>query len=265
MSRIAAIGHLSRDVVAGGEPRPGGPVFYAARALAHLAPNAHVAASCSAAHREELLPALEGLGLPVRWYESSETTQYSFEYEGEERIMRQTAVGDPWSAAQAVEAVRDARWVHVGALTRTDFPEETLAALASQGRTLLVDAQGLVRRPTLGPLEMDADVGAVLAYVTILKLNEEETEPLVGSTAPEDLRALGVPEILLTLGSRGSLVVTSEGIEHVDAHEVPDARDPTGAGDTFAAAYLAARAFGEDPVAAAHEATAAAANLLRAK
>jgi sugar/nucleoside kinase (ribokinase family) len=263
LSRIAAIGHLSRDVVARGEPRPGGPVFYAARALADLATSAHIAASCSAAHREELLPPLERLGLPVRWFESSKTTQYSFEYEGEQRNMRQTAVGDPWSPAQAVEAVRDARWVHVGALTRTDFPEETLAALASQGRTLLIDAQGLVRRPTLGPLEMDSGVGAALEFVTILKLSEEESGPLVGSAAPEDLRALGVPEVLLTLGSRGSFVVTPEVIEHVEAHEVPTARDPTGAGDTFAAAYLAARALGDDPVAAAHEATAAAANLLR--
>ena len=34
MTAIAVIGHLTRDVVAGGEPRPGGGVFYAARALA---------------------------------------------------------------------------------------------------------------------------------------------------------------------------------------------------------------------------------------
>ena len=94
MTAIAAIGHLTRDVVAGGEPRPGGGVFYAARALARLGADALVAAACAAADREALLPSLEGCGLPVTWYESRTTAAYSFRYEGERRIMWQEAVGE---------------------------------------------------------------------------------------------------------------------------------------------------------------------------
>jgi sugar/nucleoside kinase (ribokinase family) len=263
LTRIAAIGHISRDVVGGAEPRPGGPVYYAARTLARIGADVQIGASCAARHRDELLVPLEAYGLPLRWYESSATTEYSFAYEGEHRFMRQTAVGDPWAPTQAVEAVADAQWVHVGALTRTDFPEETLATLAAGGRTLLVDAQGLVRKPTLGPLATDAHIGDVLRYITILKLDEGEAEALVGSSSPGELRALGVSEVLLTLGSRGAFVVTAEAIEHVEAHAVPTAPDPTGAGDTFAAAYLAARASGDAPLEAAHEAAAAAAALLR--
>ena len=53
----------------------------------------------------------------------------------------------------------DATWVHVGALVRTDFPTETLAALATAERRLLVDAQGLVRTPALGPLRTNGQIG----------------------------------------------------------------------------------------------------------
>ncbi len=254
MSRIAAIGHLSRDIVDGAPPRAGGAVFYSARTLARIGADAHVAASCSGDHKDELLPELETFGLAVRWYESKATTEYSFRYEGDRRIMRQTAVGDPWLPSRAVDAAADAAWVHVGALTRTDFPGATLAALAD-GRRLLVDGQGLVRTAALGALRTDNEIGDVLRHVTILKLDAEEAEVLVGSSTPEDLRSLELPEVILTHGSRGAFVVTKKLVEHVGAHEVRGVTDPTGAGDMFAAAYLSARAGGEDPLAAARRAT----------
>jgi len=255
MSAIATLGHITRDVVAGGPPRPGGAVLYSARALARLGADARVAASCATEDRAAFLPTIEAFGLPVTWYPSPTTAAYSFHYEGEERIMRQDAVGEPWSADQALEAVGDAIWIHVGALVRTDFPEETLAALARDGRRLLVDAQGLVRTADLGPLRRDGEIGDTLRYVSVLKLNDVEAETLVGSAEPEALQALGVPETILTLGSKGSYVITADAIERVPAKEVSGPVDPTGAGDTFSAGYLTARAGGLEPVPAAERAT----------
>ena len=244
MSRIAAIGHLSRDIVDGAPPRAGGAVFYSARTLARIGADAHVAASCSADHKDELLPELETFGLPVRWYESKATTEYSFRYEGDRRIMRQTAVGDPWLPSRAVDAAADAAWVHVGALTRTDFPGATLAALAD-GRRLLVDGQGLVRTAALGALRTDNEI----QFTDI----DEVFNFRDGHAAVH--RSLELPEVILTHGSRGAFVVTKKLVEHVGAHEVRGVTDPTGAGDMFAAAYLSARAGGEDPLAAARRAT----------
>ena len=262
MSIIATIGHVTRDIVAGAPPRPGGGVLYSARALASLGADAHVAASCAPEDRAALGKDLEAFGLPVTWYESSTTTAYSFHYEGDERIISQDAVGDPWSPEQAIEAAADADWIHVGALVRTDFPEETLAALAQDDRHLLVDAQGLVRRADLGPLRRDGEVGSTLRYVSILKLNDVEAEALVGSAEPEALQALGIPEVLLTLGSQGAVVITADASERVPARAIARPVDPTGAGDTFSAAYLTARAAGRDPVEAAERATATVAEFL---
>jgi sugar/nucleoside kinase (ribokinase family) len=255
MTRIAALGHLSRDVVAGGAPRPGGGVFWSARALAHLGADAVVCASCSAEDRPALFPPLEAFGLPVTWIESSATTAYSFHYEGDRRIMWQDAVGDPWTPANAVAAAADAIWINVCALTRTDFASDTLAALAADGRRLLVDLQGFVRTATVGPLHTDEHIGDVLRHVEMLKLNDEEAATLVGSAEPLALQGLA-PEVLLTLGSRGAWVITPEGAEHVPAVPVEGEVDPTGAGDTYSVAYLVQRVEGAEPVEAARVAAA---------
>jgi sugar/nucleoside kinase (ribokinase family) len=141
---------------------------------------------------------------------------------------------------------------------------DTLAALAANGRRLLVDAQGLVRRPELGPLRTDGEVGDALHHVSILKLNDEEAETLVGSADPKGLRTLGAPEVILTLGSQGAWVVTADALDHVEADAIEGPVDPTGAGDTFSAAYLVARAGGAEPVEAARDATRAVASFLGA-
>lgn len=260
---IAAIGHVSRDIVGGGPPRPGGTVFYSSRALARLGARARIGVSCAAVDKPSLIAPLEAFGLPVTWHESVSTTAYSFRYDPTgRRSMRQDAVGDPWSPGDAVRAVGDARWIHVGALVRTDFPRETLAALAADDQMLLVDGQGLVRTPELGPLRTNGDIGDVLRYVTILKLDLEEARSLTGDADPERLRLLGVAEVILTLGSQGSVVVTPDAIVGVDAMEIAGRVDPTGAGDTFSAGYLVARAAGANPVEAARAATEAVAAFL---
>ena len=63
------------------------------------------------------------------------------------------------------------------------------------------------------------------------------------------LGSLGVPEVLVTLGSRGSVVYADGVAERVAVHPLA-LRDPTGAGDVFAAAYLAARRRGHAPMSA---------------
>ena len=178
--------------------------------------------------------------------------------------MRQDAVGDPWTPAQAVAAAGDAIWVDVCALTRTDFPADTLAALAADGRQLLVDLQGLVRTATIGPLHTDEHIGDVLRHVEVLKLNDEEAETLVGSAEPEKLLDLGVPEVILTLGSQGAWVITPSLVEHVPSVPVAGHVDPTGAGDTYSVTYIVQRAAGAEPVEAARIAAATVSEFLAA-
>ena len=269
MSAIALIGNLSLDRVAGGEPRPGGGVFHGARAAAAVGADVAVATRCARADREVALAPLEALGVAATCVDARETTAFSFHYEGDHRVMTVDAVGDPWTegdvAGWAAPLVRDARWVLVAGLLRTHFPAETVAALARDGRRVLLDAQGLVRLARTGPLARDGDVARrVLEHLAVLKVSENEARILAGGTEPAALRALGVPEVVLTLGSQGALVVEPEGATPIAPHPAPDNVDPTGAGDAFSLVYLDGRARGLSPGAAAERASEAVAALLTA-
>jgi sugar/nucleoside kinase (ribokinase family) len=261
MRPLAVIGHLSRDVVDGGEPRIGGAPWYATRALRLLERRATIVGKCGEADRRRYAARLAAQGLPTIVVGSGETTSFSISYTGQgSRQMRVEAIGEPWRPRE-LAGLRDAAWVHVAPLLRSDFPEPTLAALARE-RRILLDGQGLVRVPEVGPLRLDADFDpAVLRHLTVLKLAEEEARVLAGGIEPEALAALGVPEILLTLGDEGSLVLADGRVHRIPSRPV-HARDPTGAGDGFAAAYVAARAEGHIPVSAARRATSLVADLL---
>jgi sugar/nucleoside kinase (ribokinase family) len=243
---LSLVGNLARDLVDGGPPRIGGAPYYAARAWRVLGTRGTIFTRSGPEDRDAYTRHLTSLGLPVVSLEGTTTTSFSFHYEGDVRIMTVVQPGDPWTPADA-DVVPPGGWIHVAPLLRSDFPAETLAALA-QGRHLSLDGQGLVRASVPGPLRLDADFDpAMLEHVQILKLAEEEAE-VVGS-----IDKLGVPEVLVTFGERGSRVYYKGRSEEVGAW--PVAVDPTGSGDAFSAAYLAGRSQGLAPVSAARQAT----------
>lgn len=252
---LAVVGNLARDLFPGRPPRIGGCAFYGARALHSLGRPARIVTKCAEEHRAELLPQLVGLGVPVAWRAAAATTTFTFEYHGEERHMGVEAIGEPWTPDELRDAVAGARWIHVGPLLRSDFPVETIAFL-SHGRRLSLDAQGLVRVPEHGPLRLDGSFDReLLRHVDVLKVSEEEADA-IGS-----VDGLGVPEVLLTRGSRGSTIIAAGRVEDVPAYPILDV-DPTGAGDVFAVVYLASRGAGFSPGGAARRATAAVAEML---
>ncbi len=258
------IGPLTRDVVDGGGERIGGGPWYAARALRALRQEAMVVAKCGEPERRSYLRRLAALGLPVSLATAGETTSFSFHYDARgNRKMRVETIGEPWAEGDEPErALRRVEWMHVAPLLRDDFRPETLERLARRRRVLL-DGQGLVRVRRVGPLTLDADFDrALLRHVSILKLAEEEARAILGGGELEELRELGVPEIVVTFGVGGSLVLTRDAAVRVTAR--PAHGDPTGAGDAFSVAYLSARAGGHRPISAARRATALVSALLAA-
>jgi sugar/nucleoside kinase (ribokinase family) len=257
---LALVGNLSLDLIDGEPPQAGGAPLHCSRAWRALHVRAMTIARCAREDERQFRRAFARLGVPVRIASARETTTFAFHYEGERRIMEVVRVGEAWSPTDVADLPYGA-WVHVAPLLRGDFPLRTLAAVA-RGRRLSFDGQGLARVRAAGPLrlEPEPDLAALLRHVSILKLAEEEAVALVGGIEPEALAKLGPPEVVVTFGSRGSLVVaggraTEVAARHVDA-------DPTGSGDVFAAAYLASRASGHAPVSAARRATGIVSSLL---
>jgi len=96
----------------------------------------------------------------------------------------------------------------------------------------------------------------------IVFTSDEEAETLWGHTDPEAvadaLLALGPSVVIVKRGREGVLAATPARRERIPGHEV-EAVDATGAGDTFAGAFLARRLADDDVFAAARYANAAAA------
>src|SRR5919198_6167149 len=261
MRPVALVGSLSLDRVEGGRPRIGGAPYHGGRALGLLGGRAGIVGKWGRADRREPLPRLVALGLPVTVWSGAATHAFSFHYDGDERQMTVDAVGDPWRPDELAGALAGVAAVHVAPLLRSDFPPEALAQ-AARRRRLSLDGQGLTRPRREGPLELDRDFdAALLEHVSILKLAEEEAYALVGDISAAALGGLGVPEVVVTFGTHGSLVCANGRIERVQAHEIAPT-DPTGAGDAFAVTYLASRADGHTPAAAARRATAVVGSLL---
>jgi 2-dehydro-3-deoxygluconokinase len=95
----------------------------------------------------------------------------------------------------------------------------------------------------------------------------DDEATLWGDTNPEAtverLQAFGIGEIVVKNGSSTALVADKNGREHVPVPEVVEPIDTTAAGDSFNAAYLAARLNGESPLAAAGAAHGLAGQVIR--
>ena len=166
--------------------------------------------------------------------------------------------GSPWTLEDA-QAVGRAEWVQVGGLTRGDFPPDVLAALARDHR-LALDGQALVRPAAAGPLRLDAEFDPA-----VLDARDGAEAERGGARGARRRGArsseLGVPELLLTQGSTGALLISRGVRERIPVRRI-ETDDPTGAGDAFLAAYVWSRAAGHRPVSAARHAATTAARVL---
>ena len=253
----AVIGNLARDVVDGGKPRAGGGAFHCARGLRLLGAPARIVTKLAREDADTILRSLLALGIEVAWHPASSTSVFRLDYDGQTRTTTLGQLGEPWTpddvAGWAGRALRGIAWLHVAPLARSDFPTETLAALA-RGRRLSFDGQGLVRPARTGVLVPDGEYDpAVLEHVAMLKLAEEEAAVVLDRVDRASIEALGIPEVLLTLGPRGSILYANGREQRIRCNPVET--NPTGAGDAFAAAYVVARSRGRPPYAAAMSAT----------
>lgn len=261
---ITVLGNVAIDRIDGAAPSPGGAPSFVGPVLAQVG-GGRIVTRAAAADRPLFDEVAAAAGVPFDLLPAETTSAFGMRYDGDHRQMTVDAIGPVWTADDIAAAHVTTAWAHVAALLRSDFTPAALAALRAAGVRVAYDGQGLVRVPAVGPLRTDAAFDpALLGAVDILKLADDEAAVITGGE-PFDLtwaRRLGVGEILVTAGSRGSTLFIDGELVPVAPPFRVEGVHATGAGDSFTVAYVCARARGEDPLEAAQLASQFVAELL---
>ncbi len=256
MKDICCIGHITKDKIVTPNRTvymAGGTSFYFAYAINQL-PHDVSFSLVTAMDPTEKTPVekMQRLGIDVTLNASRNTVFFENIY-GEnqnERKQRVLAKADPFTIEQLKDV--EAKVFHLGTLLSDDFPTDVVEYLSSKGH-VSIDVQGYLREVRDEKVySVDwKDKRTVLKHTYYLKVNEIEMETITGLKNPHEaaklLHSWGVTEVIITLGSEGSLVYVDDTFYEIPAYAPHEVVDATGCGDTYSAGYLYKRLQGANP------------------
>lgn len=251
---LCCIGHITLDKVITPQMEvdmPGGTAFYFSQAIKKFDDIDYALVTAVGETEMSVVEQLRNDGIRIQTMPSRHSVCFQNIY-GENQNNRQqrvTAKADPFriDCLQDVEA----GIYHLGSLLADDFPVEVVKYLAGKGK-VSVDSQGYLRevRETKVHAVDWPDKKEVLPSIHFLKVNEHEMEVLTGynqiTDAAKQLYDWGVKEVLITLGSLGSVIYDGQSFVCIPAYTPREIVDATGCGDTYMTGYLYQRAKGMD-------------------
>lgn len=247
MNDICCIGHITLDKIITPKQTiymPGGTSYYFSHGISHLNDwKNYILVTSLAPSEYPSVDELTGKGLNVEIIPSKKTVYFENSYgvNQNNRTQRVLAKADPFT----VEKIQhiEAKIFHLGSLLSDDFSLDVIKYLSKKG-ILSVDAQGYlreVRGENVYPIDW-CEKKEALKYVHILKVNEHEAKVLTGlddyQAAARQLAEWGVKEVLLTLGSEGSIIYAENSFYYIPAYPPKEVVDATGCGDTYMLGYL---------------------------
>ncbi len=250
MKDICSIGHITRDKII--TPKStvymaGGTSYYMSHGINALPQRVsyQLVTKVGEGQKGEV-EKLRQAGVDAVCYPSRHTVYFENKYgaNSNNRTQRVLAKADPFT----IDEMRplEARVFHLGTLLADDFPPEVVKFLATRGM-VSIDVQGYLREVEGEQVRATAwqHQKEILASTSILKLNEHEMEVVANSKDPRtvarQLAAEGVKEVVITLGSYGSLIYADRHFYEIPAYEPTEVVDATGCGDTYSTGYLYCR------------------------
>ncbi|MCE6989376.1 PfkB family carbohydrate kinase [Dyadobacter sp. CY323] len=251
MYDICTIGHITLDKVVTAHSvnyMPGGTSFYFSKALRQFDIH-YMLVTALAESENHIINSLRDEHIEVFSQNSPYTVYFENIYSAnqdhrEQNVLHKAA---PFTVAQ-MPAI-DAKVFHLGPLLSDDISVDLIKSLASKGLVSL-DIQGFLRYVKDKKVYYTdwADKKEALPYISILKANEYEMEVVTGTSNVREgakyLADLGVREVIITLGSKGSLVYTDNRFYQIPAYKPTSVVDATGCGDTYMAGYLSKKVKG---------------------
>ena len=240
------IGHVTRDLVSAGE-RPGGTVTYAGLTASAWGLAVAAVTSCAAEQDLHELSGLRLFRIPAAY-----TTTFENTYQGaaREQILHHVAerltpaaVPLEWRTARIVHLAPVADEVDLGLMHH--FPQ-SFVGVTPQGWLRVWDASGRVRRRAPEAQLLDALRAASACIVSVEDVQGDER--IIAQLVEH------CPITAVTENAQGARVYWNGHVRNFPAPRV-EMRDPTGAGDIFAACFFARLDETHDPWEAARAAT----------
>ena len=245
MFDICTIGHISLDRIVTAQTvtsMPGGTSFYFAKTLQYSTIK-HKLVTALAPREHHIVDDLRTEGIDVYTLPSRYTVYFENSYSDDQNHREQQVLqkASPFRVSQMPSV--SAKVFHLGPLLSDDIPAQLIEDLSKKALVSL-DIQGYLRsvRNQKVMYQDWADKEKVLPHVDILKANEFEMEVVTGRKNAHDgamyLADMGVAEVIITLGSEGSLIYTEGTFYQIPAFKPTAVVDATGCGDTYMAGYL---------------------------
>lgn len=252
MHDLCCVGHITLDKVV--TPKntvhmPGGTSFYFSHAIRNLKDINYTLVTAIAESEMAVANDLQSKGIDVKVMPSKHSVYFENIYgeNQDNRTQRVLAKADPFTVDYLEDI--DARIYHLGSLLADDFSLDVIRFLSQKG-LVSVDSQGYlreVREQNVYAVDWTEKKEA-LKYIHFLKANEHEMEVLTGyddvAMAAKQLYDWGVKEVLITLGSMGSVIYDGTTFHMIPAYKPKEVVDATGCGDTYMTGYLYKRAKG---------------------
>ena len=235
-----------RNIISGkSHIRPGGGTYYTGVALARLGVDTVVLGTCGKSAPE--WPGLENLRLvkiPV-----AGTIEFVNEYADSDRDNRrqQAVVHDNSLTTDVLDRsdLDGCDYIVLGPLLNGDIPLETVKHLSTVA-PLVLAAQGVIRYVRQGKIIWDHPerLLEMLPYCHLAAMDAAELRFFSGREYLDEGAAVlldaGVNNLIVTRGSRGSVLITGGTRYDIPAYPPRRTIDPTGAGDSYLAGYLRA-------------------------
>jgi len=245
MYDICCVGHITSDKIVntrGTMNMPGGTALYFSCAVNKLDLN-YVLVTALAETEMEYVNYLGDKDIEVRVQFSKHTVVFENIYgeNQDQRTQNVLQIADAFTMEQLLDI--EAGIYHLGPLLAGDFTTDFITTLSTKGRIAL-DVQGYLRKVVDQKVYLTdwPEKKEVLQYIDIVKADVAELAALSGCNTVEDgarfLLDLGVKEAVITNGSLGSMIFTSDGHYHIPAYHPEMVVDATGCGDTYMAGYL---------------------------
>jgi len=271
---VVVIGHVAIDVnvLPWGviENALGGAPTYSGLQFAALKQNVGIVSKVGRDFPEKFPPIYSKLGLDTEgiFVAGEYTTTFENIYdESGNRIQVCKHVAPKIYPDDIPSEYSDANAFYVSPIANEITPD-ILKFIKKKSNLVMLDPQGILRVIGAdGRVEVkEKDLSGFLKHVDIVKLGREEAHILKGDIEKgmRNIRDMGPKLVILTKGGEQTTVLSDKGLVKINSLKV-EARDMTGAGDVFGAAFLARYMATRDVLNSARFAAAAAGLKIRYK